>query len=191
MTPPEKPPRRPFEPVGDQARWRTVYELLCGLDVNDVITHEQIASALGLTLPGDYPKIPQAIRRAAREYEVTNNRVLESVRGTGYRVVAPEEHLTLARYDQQKAVRALARGHSKVVHVDFENMDPATRDAFQVVASGFARQLDINNRSARRQRQMEDSIKAIVADRHRTDEEMAEMRLRLARVERLLAGGGL
>lgn len=175
---------RPFEPIGDQARWRTIYEMFCDAAVGDVVSYSAIAAALDVKLPQEMAKLYPAITRAAREHEVQDDRVIEMVRGRGCRIVEPAEQLRLARVHEKKARKSLARGHSKVVHVDFNGMDPDTRKAFEIVAGAFARQMDINARTARRQAELDEALRKITTQQQHTSGEVSELKARLARLER-------
>lgn len=179
--------RAPFEPLGAQARWRTVYEILQQAAVDDVVTYETLGEALDLHPYNDRAIIQQAMARAAREHEETDKRAIDSVRSVGYRIVEPREHMTLAVRQQKKSRRALERGHSKVVNVDFNNMDPNIRSAFEILASGFAQQAGFNRRIELRQSRLDRALRDIAdsqhQDRKRTEEEVTELRERLARLE--------
>lgn len=175
----------PFEPIGRQARWRVLYELLTARTVGDVLTYEVMAEALDLdaTRVQNRHTIQVAMRRATRELENEQQRATEAVPNVGYRIVEPEEHLRLARQQQRKSSRALVRGHSKVVNVDLSSLDPDVRNAFQVVASAFAMQMDFNRRTDIRQKKLEESLDSIRDKSTRTDDEVAELRARLERLE--------
>jgi hypothetical protein len=180
----------PFEAIGDKPRWRVIYELLPQVATGDTITYATMGAALGLDPDEDRHTIQMAVRRAAREHEVSDNRVLEAVPNAGYRIVEAPEQLTLARRDQRKAGRALARGHSKAVHVDLTGVDPDTRGAFEVVARAFALQMDFNRRLDIRQARLEEAIGAMSERTDHTEDELAELRARLARLEEGGTRGG-
>lgn len=173
----------PFEPVGPQARWRTVYDLLCGTATGDVLTYEAIGAALGLDPEGDRHAVQMAVRRAAKQHEVNDRRAIEAVPNLGYRVVEAPEHLRLARGQQKRAGKSLARGQSKVVHVDLSGMEPETRRAFEVVARAFAMQMDFNRRFDVRQAKLEETITGMSERTERTEQEIADLKARLARLE--------
>jgi hypothetical protein len=173
----------PFVPAGEQARWRIIYGLLQPLQVDDVLKYETIGAALDLDPVADRHTIQMSMRRAAREYEVEDSRALDTIPNVGYRVVATPEHLVLARRQQKRAGRALARGHSKVIHVDLAHVDPEVRTAFQVVAQAFAMQMDMNRRLTGRQDKLERAVKDIAGRSERSESEVAELRARLERLE--------
>lgn len=173
-----------FRPIGDQARWRIVYEKLVATETGGVITYEEIADALELDAKDDRHAIQMAVRRAGREHEEVDKRAIEAVPNVGYRMVEAPEHLRLARGHQKKASTALRNGHSKVVNVDLSGLEPETRHAFEVVARAFALQMDFNRRMDVRQRQLEDNIGSIADRAARSEEEIAELRARLERLER-------
>lgn len=174
----------PFEPSGDVARWRVLYALLADLTIGDVLTYETMAESLELDPVQDRHTIQVAMRRAGKELEHADKRAVEAVQNTGYRIVEPEEHLRLARGQQRRSTRALARGHSKVVNVDLSNVDPEVRNAFQVVASAFAMQMEFNRRTDIRQKRLEDALETVREKSTRTDEEVAQLRARLERLEK-------
>jgi hypothetical protein len=152
--------------------------------VGDVVSYAEMGDALGLSPDGDRHSIQMALRRAAREYEVTDNRALEAVPNKGYRVVEPKEHLVLARQHQRKAGRSLDRGRSKVEHVDLAGTDIETRRAFEVVAQAFALQADFNRRLDIRQEKLEQQVAAAQSAQQHTGKELADLRARLERLER-------
>lgn len=177
----------PFEPVGEIARWRVLYELLQKLSVGDVLTYDAMAESLDLDPEGDRHTIQVAMRRASKELEEENKHATEAVPNIGYRIVESEEHLGLAQRQQRKSSKALVRGHSKVVNVDLSDVDPEVRKAFQVMASAFAMQMEFNRRTDVRQRKLEDALGTVREESTRTSDEVAELRARLDRLEQ---GGG-
>lgn len=179
--------RRPFEPVGPRARWRVLYDLLAARKVGDVLTYDEMAAALDLDPSEDRQTIQLAMRRAGRELEQVDKHAVDVVVNKGYRIVEPEQQLGLAQRHRRKASRSLVRGQSKVVNVDFNLIDDETRKAFEIVASAFAAQLDFNRRIESRQVNLEKAVAAVTQQTEeqaeRTDEEIAELRLRLRRLE--------
>lgn len=179
----------PFQPIGEQARWRIIYDILRDIPVDSVVTYEQLGDALNLDPDKERHAIQMAMRRATSELENENNRTTDSVPNEGYRVVTAGEHLALARRHQKKAGRSLARGHSKAVHVDLSSVeDPEVRRALELTAQAFSLQLDFNRRFAVRQSQLEKAVQEIAetqgANKQRSDEEVARLRERIERLER-------
>lgn len=174
----------PFEPVGETARWRTLYELLREMSVNDVLTYKTMGEALGLNPRKDRHTMQVAMRRASREFEQIDKHATEAVKNIGYRIVESEEHLMLARGHQRKSSNALVRGQSKVTNVDLADIDdPEVRKAFQVMAQAFAMQMEFNRRTDVRQSKLESALDAVREDSTRTADEVAELRARLERLE--------
>lgn len=177
----------PFRPVGDRARWRIIYDLLSKRGVGDVLTYDEMAAALELDPKKDRMTIQLAMRRAAKELESVDKHAVDVIPNEGYRIVEPTEQVGLAKRHQRKANRSLVRGQSKVVNVDFNLIDPETRKAFEVMAGAFAAQIDFNRRMDVRQRNLERAVEAVThqteAQAQRTDEEIAELRGRLHRLE--------
>lgn len=175
-----------FEPVGSQARWRVVYELLRNTETDSILTYEELGKALDLDPTDDRHAIQMAMRRAALEHEEVDKRAIDAVPNVGYRIVQPPEHVMLARRQQKRSSRALARGYSKAVNVDLSKLDPETRRVVEVIARGFAMQMDFNRRTDVRQKRLEEALATVSRRIERTEEEHAALR---ARLERLEAGG--
>ena len=173
----------PFLPAGEVARWHIVYDLLCKTETGNVLTYDAIGEALDLDAKNDRHAIQMAIRRAAKEHEIADKRAIEAVPNRGYRVVEAPEHLRLARGQHRRASKALARGQSKVVHVDLSGLEPETRRAFEVVARAFAMQLEFNKRFDVRQAKLEETVTGMSKRTERTEQEIADLKARLARLE--------
>ena len=179
--------RAPFEPVGAQARWKTVYELLKKTPTGTVVTYRQLADALGLDAERHRDAIRSAVIRAAKEHEEKDKRAVQAVRGEGYRPVEARVNIELARKHQKRANRSLARGHSKAVNVDLNGIDPQVRAALETIGHAFVLQMDFNKRFEGKQAKLEETVREIAdsqaEDRKRTAEEVADLRARLARLE--------
>lgn len=173
----------PFGPKGETARWRLLYQLLAQTEVGDILRYEAMADKLELDPEADRHTIQVAMRRAARELLLVDKHAVEAVKNIGYRVVEPEEHLRLAKSQQRKSTQALVRGNSQVVNVDLSGVDPEVRNAFQVVASAFAMQMEFNRRTDIRQKKLEDALDSVREQSTKTDEEVSELRKRLERLE--------
>lgn len=179
--------RAPFEPIGPQARWKTVYALLKKTPTGTIITWKELADELGLDAVRHRMAIRGALSRAAKEHEVEDKRAIEVVRGEGYRPVDARVNIELARKHQRRAGRSLARGHSKAVNVDLNGVDPQVRAALETIGHAFVLQMDFNKRFEGKQARLEQTVRDIAdsqeQDRKRTAEEVAELRERLARLE--------
>ena len=173
----------PFEAVGDLARWRTVYDMLKPLAVDDVLTYEDVAGALSLDAGKDRPLMQSTIRHAARTFESVDKHALVAVPNVGYRVVLADEHVVLARGQQRRASRALVRGHSKVVNVDLRGLSPEVRQLTEATARAFSLQMDFNRRFDVRQQRLESVVAEVSERTDRREAEIAELKARLARLE--------
>lgn len=167
----------PFKPIGDRARWRTVYDLLCKTPTGDVLTYEAIGAALGLDPESERHVIQMAVRRAAKEHEEADKRAIEVVPNAGYRVVEAPEHLRLARGHHKRASKSLVRGQSKVVNVPLGDLDPETRRAFEVVAVAFAAQIEYSRTLDMRQKRLEKAFEDITARTDKTEQGLSRRSL--------------
>lgn len=172
-----------FKPRGEVAQWRLVYEELAKRDVGDVVGYDVLAEVLDMDARLDRPRIALAMRTAAQAFLEDSNIAVTSVRGVGYRLVEAVEHLALARKHHTKAVKSLGRGQSKVVHVDMSGLEPAVRHTFEVMARAFSVQLDFNRRFEAKQEQMEQTLESVEKTSTRSEQEIADLRARLERLE--------
>ena len=173
-----------FKPLGAHARWRIIYdELLVHADHGDVFTFAQIATVLNLDPIRDLGSIRSAVRRASEEFIDEKGRALVTERGVGYRVAEPSTHVVLAHRQQKRSANALERGHALAARVDLSNVEPAVRHALEMIASGFALQMDFNRRFDVRQRHLEEALETTRRQQTRTDEEVAKLRERLEQLE--------
>jgi hypothetical protein len=173
----------PYQPIGERARWRVLYEMLQAAQVDEVVKYEDMATVLDLDADDDRHAIHVSFRRAAKEYEQEDSRAVEVIPNVGYRIVEPDEHLRLAKGHQRKAGKSLERGQSKIVNVDLNGLDPEVRRAFEVTARAFALMLDYNRRLDTRQDRLEAALDGMTNRTARTEDEIAELKSRLARLE--------
>ena len=173
----------PFAPIGDRARWAVVYDVLLEHKVGDIVTYEDLGAALDLDPVKERHPIQMAMRRAAQVFESEDRQSVEATPNVGYRIIEAAEHLELAKTHQAKASKSLVRGHSAVVNTDITGFDPALRRVFEVTATALSYQMDLMRRLDVRVRSTEKAVAEMAETRNRTDEEVAELRARLERLE--------
>lgn len=171
---------RPFEPVGDRARWKTVFELVPKSEVDLVVTYDEMGEALDLDPVKDRPKIQSAVRKAGDVLLKVHKHAIVSVPNVGYRVVRPEEHLAIAQGKGRRAERSLSKGHQVVTNVDFNGLEAETRRTFELVGRAMAWQIGVMKKLDSRQRDFEESLAAVQATVTKTSADQAahEERLR-------------
>lgn len=171
----------PFEPIGEQARWRTLVAEFCGVDRGSTLTYKQLAAALDLNDPADRKAVRAAVRQASAALSKEHDRSLVAVRGIGYRVALPDEHIELASYQQRRSRRALARAQDHVDHVDLSGLSEEGRRIVHAAASALAWQQAQIKRIDLRQKDLELVVTSITTRVERTE---AEHAARLAELER-------
>jgi hypothetical protein len=176
----------PFAPVGQQARWKTIYDLLATKKVDEIVTYEALADDLGLDPIDDRPAIQMAMRQAVIKFEEDDKHTVESVRNVGYRVVQPTEHMRLARHHGRKARRQIESAYSKAINVDMTGMDLEVRKAFETLALGFAHQLEVNRRQEVNNRRMQKALDSVSSRVELTEEEIGSLARRMAALEQKL-----
>ena len=175
----------PFTPAGEVARWKIVYDLLRAAETGSIITYAAMGEALGLdpAEPAGRHGIQMAVRRAAKEHLEMDLRSVAAVPNQGYRVVPTEQKLDLASRHQRRAVRAVQRGRSHVVHVDLEGVDDATKALFEAMAWKFEQQDEALHRLDVRARRHERQLQAAATHQEQTNQQLSELAARLARLE--------
>lgn len=174
---------RPFEPVGDVARWRTLYELLAAANVDEVVTYADMADALDLDPVKDRRTIQGAITRAAAELLEINKHAIEPIRNAGYRIVKPAEHLVLAQRRSKKAERSLVRSSQVVTHVDYNGLASDVRRNFEAVGRVLAFQIGVMRRLDIRQRDLEESLVEVQSGVQQTQRDVQSHDERIAWLE--------
>lgn len=179
-----------FEPAnGAVARWKIIYgKFLAGRNPGDVITYQEICGELGLDPVSGRHKIRAALERARLEFLEADKHALIAVPGVGYRVAEPARHVELARRHHDRAGRALEVSHSLVANVDLGAMDPETRKATMLTVMALAAQMDFNRRVGLRQDRLEQNLAMVSVRSDRNEDEIREIKERLARVENPAGG---
>lgn len=171
----------PFQPAdGNEARWKKVYQRIKGMPVDSVLTYTE----LGEMFPGlDRGSLQTVIRRAQKEFLEKDRRTLRNVRGEGYRAAAPDEHVQIARWHQERSVKSLRRGHDAVTHVDYNEMSPEVRALTEATGRALANQLDYIRRMDIRQKRLEEVLTETVDRTDAHEDQLKSLQERLARLE--------
>jgi hypothetical protein len=161
----------PFQPKGDVAEWRLLYDELKGKPPGHIITLERIEEILGRSVADN--RLP--VYRATKELENVDRRTLATVRGVGYRVAAADEHLGLALNHSGRARRQLQRGIKRSAATNRSEITPdmaARLESFEYTAgrlvefaSHMARAIDKHSEELKELREEGQAIKG-------TNEEM-------------------
>lgn len=113
-----------FERSGDRSRRIIVLEMLVSLEPGNVIKYDEFIEALSLD-PHDprWLKVVQsACNRAIAELEREHKKTIESVKGVGYRMAFPRDHVRLAEVKQTRGSRAIGRALRTAKHVDHNQL---------------------------------------------------------------------
>lgn len=175
--------RKPFEPLGEVARWQVLYDLLRSTKTGDVLTYDDMARALDLDPVKDRHAIQMSMRRAATQHEHADKRAVDAVTNEGYRVVEAVEHLSLAQRHQRKAGKSIVRSKSKVDNVDFNELDSTSRAAFELVGRALGMQQEMIRRLDVRQRRLDEAVTAVTTTAQRTVSDLAGVDERLRWLE--------
>lgn len=165
----------PFQPLGELARWRVLVSEFATVERNTTVSYEQLGKLLDLDPDsGDSRKaIQAAVRQASNRLSKDYDRSLVAVRGVGYRVVLPEEHVELAQRHQKKSRGALVRAKTHVEHVDLSGLTEEGRKIVLATANALSWQIGQIRRLDIRQKDLVRAVEAVTTRQERSEEETA------------------
>lgn len=152
-----------FQPTGTEALWQPLYNAAAQAEYGDVLTFADIEQIVGRDIRADrYP-----VREAMRHLERDAHRTLTAVRGVGYRVANPAEHLTLAKQHQKRARRQTKRALAKTSSADRAGLTGDERHQLDALELNLQRQAEFLGRLSRRVERVEiEQIGAVVVSEH-------------------------
>lgn len=108
---------------------QVVIDLVKDAKPGQVFTYQQIQDALGSGTATTYSvhDAQSIVRASSSRLERLHRRTLHNVRGTGYRMAMPSEHLALAQGRESRAAKQMRRGLSILKGVRLEELTPAER----------------------------------------------------------------
>lgn len=176
--------RNPFQPIGDKSRRAILVDLVADIPEDTILSYADIASALDVD--EDNRELCQGVVNAAkRGIEATHSKALVAVPNVGYRVVKASEHLGLAQHHQKRGRRQLVRAKSKVAHVDMSKLTKGERAAVGLAVTSLGLQMDYMRRNDLRASRLEDAVAVVAQTTERSEQEIAELRERLSRLEQI------
>lgn len=177
----------PFQPLADRSRRQIVVDLIGPREYDSITTYEELAQELGLDPEADRDLIRSTVHVAQRELATIHKRTLAAVRGVGYRIIRPEEHVDMASKLQRKAGRAVVLAKQTVDTVDLTGLSEEGRKIAMAAAAALGYQAEMMRRMDLRQRNVE---KVVAAVTEKVDEAITatdEHNARLAALEARIA----
>src|SRR6266568_1912998 len=86
----------PFKPQGEIAQWRIAYDAFKAAAVGDEITYARLGELLSINPQDGRHRIQAAARQAAKKLLLTDDRAVETVPETGYRIVPAVRQIPMA-----------------------------------------------------------------------------------------------
>lgn len=170
----------PFQTVGERPKWELVKDELDKLDVGDIITYDCLSDILGC----DFRTNRGPLYKAASEWGSERKRALRPVLNVGYRVVDAWEHEPIAKQQQKRSRRALARSRRVVENADRSRLTDDQRQKFDAMELNISRMEEIQRRMSRRLTRVEAKTDA-------TERTTAETSERVKRLEDTLRRHGI
>lgn len=110
--------------------WRVVYDLFVQMQPGDTIESAKLLAALETE---DRSRMYRAVQRANRELWAKDYRSVDSVKGVGYRMLRPVEHVTQAMAYRRRSRRQLGNAVASSRATDLVGMeDDDRREAIRV-----------------------------------------------------------
>jgi hypothetical protein len=180
----EQAPPVPFQENPD-AKWRAMYAHARELSPGDTYTYADMAEAAGVELVTDRDlyRVRSLWRRAAQELLEIDQRAVKVVRGVGYRIVNASAHIDIAVTGRARASRALNRANEVVTHVRRDELPPAMLPVVNALQASLAAQIEFAKRTEARATRLERVQDLLVERSEASQEELADMRRRLAALE--------
>ncbi|MEV7008235.1 hypothetical protein [Streptosporangium sp. NPDC051022] len=173
-----------FEVKNDQAEWRKIYAKALTLNVDDVLTYDD----LGDLLDRDFLADRSPIYRTIRELEKNNARTLANVKGIGYRLAAAVEHEGLARSHHQRSRRQLRKAVSKAASANRAEMTVDERKRIDGLEMSLRQHSQMIRRLDLRDKEREAQLKDL---RREKNADVAELSERVDRLAELLERHGV
>lgn len=145
----------PFEPQGELSQWRVVYEHLKTLQVDEVLTDDELQ---GLLPRAPWGSVYGAFRRAVREMEEVEHRTFDRERNVGYRMVHAREHEKIARQYRRRASRSMNTAHRKARSADRSRLNSDERRRIDGLEHHLAMQSDMLRRLAVRHEELHERV---------------------------------
>lgn len=109
---------------------RKVVETFAVMDYGESLTHGQIAETAGIRKnDGEYRYIISAAQKQLLEH----GKMLESIRGVGYRIVAPDDYTAASTRCVSNGVKRINKGMSILVNAPVKDMTQEGIQAYNAV----------------------------------------------------------
>lgn len=171
-----------FTPKGAVSQRQTVLDLVADTPHGEVVPYE----ALEIALNADRRAVLCAVNQAKPSMQKLFCKSVVAVRGIGYRVLHPGEHLELAKTHQKRGRRQTKRAKSAVANTDRSMLSELERVKYDIAVQTvsalerFERRADL--RYASRER-LDSFIRNQSDVNSRTAGEVVDLKDRLARLE--------
>lgn len=173
-----------FEPKGDVAEWKLIYDLISDLNVGDIVTYDELTEVLGR----DFLRSRGPFHKANKELLANEKRGLLNVKNKGYRVVSAAEHESAAKDQHRYAKRRLRKSKHWLANTDRSELPPEVAERFDRLESTLDRQIDFTRRLDQRVQRVE---KALEASRSEQADQAAETTERLGKLIAALQRHGI
>lgn len=151
-----------FEKKGEKSQKTLVLEAFESAQSGEVVSYEKLGEILKMNPSTQRTHIQSVVNATKKSLLDKQSKGLEAVPNEGYRIIAPNEHVSLAQKHQGKVSRSLKRAKNTVDRADFNKLTEVEKNL--VLAAGRAlgfqqeqiRKLDI------RQQKLEQVLSAFI-----------------------------
>ena len=161
-----------FQVKGHQSQWKTIFDNLSRMEIDDVVSHRELERML----PGvPVASVRPAFYRAVKEMQTVKSRTFAVVRGVGYRMVDANEHESLARGKHKSARKQLKKAQQIVAAADRSRLTPDERRRLDALEHHMQRQADMLKRLDDRQEKTEQRVALTEKDMMKLDDKVERM----------------
>jgi len=134
-----------FQPKGEKALWRFIYDYVSPLSLDDVVSYDDLSEVVDQDIKKNRSVIYTANKHLLKDFK----RLLVVERGIGYRVVDGMDIMNHAEGRQKMAKRAVSMADYETANINTVKLTPDERDRLQKfmnfnanIRAAFAQKID-------------------------------------------------
>lgn len=151
-----------FEKKGEKSQQTLVLEAFESAHPGDVVSYESLGATLNFAPDTQRSSIHAAVNLAKKKLLTSQSKAVVAVTNQGYRVIAANEHVTLAKTHQKKLNRQLSMAKRTVDSADFNQLTEAEKALALAAGAALGFQQEQIRKLDIRQTKLEQVLKAFV-----------------------------
>lgn len=119
------------EIINNKKKSEIIAEVISAMQYGEVITHTTISKIIGEQYPSQ--KYMSAVQRAKKILLNDYGKILESIRGDGYRIVNPDNYVNHSLKHFKRGFNEFQKGSDTLSHAPIKDMTEEGRNAYRRV----------------------------------------------------------